>query len=68
MHRAKTVLLYANFGSEVAMDDLAKELIKRGKAVAYPKMTTVAGLMTLWRVKNLDALIPHKLMAFARRT
>ena len=60
VHRAKTVLLYAHHGSEVATDDLAKELIKRGKAVAYPKMTTVAGLMTLWRVKNLDALIPHK--------
>ena len=60
VHRAKTVLLYAHYGSEVATDDLAKELLKRGKAVAYPKMTTVAGLMTLWRVKNLDALIPHK--------
>lgn len=60
VHRAKTVLLYAHHGSEVATDELAKDLIKRGKAVAYPKMTTVAGLMTLWRVRNLDALIPHK--------
>ncbi len=60
VHRAKTVLLYASYGSEVATDDLAKELLKRGKAVAYPKLTTVAGLMTLWRVKNLDALVPHK--------
>jgi 5-formyltetrahydrofolate cyclo-ligase len=60
VHRAKTVLLYASYGSEVNTDDLAKELLKRGKAVAYPKMTAVAGLMTLWRVKNLDALIPHK--------
>ena len=59
VHRARR-LLYAHHGSEVATDDLAKELIKRGKAVAYPKMTTVVGLMTLWRVKNLDALIPHK--------
>lgn len=60
VHRAKTVLLYASYGSEVNTDDLAKELMKRGKAVAYPKITSVAGLMTLWRVKNLDALIPHK--------
>ena len=60
VHRAKTVLLYASYGSEVHTDDLAKELIKRGKAVAFPKITSVAGLMTLWRVKNLDALIPHK--------
>ena len=60
VHRAKTVLLFASYGSEVHTDDLAKELIKRGKAVAYPKLTSVAGLMTLWRVKNLDALIPHK--------
>ena len=60
VHRAKTVLLYASYGSEVHTDDLAKELIKRGKAVAFPKLTSVAGLMTLWRVKNLDALIPHK--------
>ena len=60
VHRAKTLLLYASYGSEVNTDDLAKELMKRGKAVAYPKMTSVAGLMTLWRVKNLDALIPHK--------
>ena len=60
VHRAKTVLLYASYGSEVHTDDLAKELLKRGKAVAYPKITSVAGLMTLWRVKNLDALIPHK--------
>jgi 5-formyltetrahydrofolate cyclo-ligase len=60
VHRAKTVLLYASYGSEVATDDLAKELMKRGKAVAYPKMTAVPGLMTLWRIKNLDALIPHK--------
>ena len=60
VHRAKTVLLYASYGSEVHTDDLAKELIKRGKAVAYPKITSIAGLMTLWRVKNLDALIPHK--------
>ena len=60
VHRAKTVLLYASYGSEVHTDDLAKELIKRGKAVAFPKITSVAGLMTLWRIKNLDALIPHK--------
>ncbi len=60
IHRAKTVLVYASDGNEVATDDLTKELIKRGKAVAYPKMTNVAGLMTLWRVRNLDALIPHK--------
>lgn len=60
VHRAKTVLLYASYGSEVNTDDLAKELMKRGKAVAYPKITSIAGLMTLWRVKNLDALIPHK--------
>ncbi|MBL8312044.1 MAG: 5-formyltetrahydrofolate cyclo-ligase [Burkholderiales bacterium] len=60
VHRAKTVLLYAHHGSEVATDELAKDLIKRGKAVAYPKMTAVAGLMTLWRVRNLDALVPHK--------
>ncbi|MGL4232021.1 MAG: 5-formyltetrahydrofolate cyclo-ligase, partial [Casimicrobium sp.] len=60
VHRAKTVLLYASDGNEVATDDLAKELLKRGKAVAYPKITNVAGLMTLWRVRNLDALIPHK--------
>jgi len=61
VHRAKTVLLYASYGSEVTTDDLAKELMKRGKLVAYPKITAVAGLMTLWRVKNLDALIPHKM-------
>ena len=60
VHRAKTVLLYASYGSEVHTDDLAKELMKRGKAVAFPKITSVAGLMTLWRVKHLDALIPHK--------
>jgi 5-formyltetrahydrofolate cyclo-ligase len=60
VHRAKTVLLFASYGSEVHTDDLAKELIKRGKAVAFPKITSIAGLMTLWRVKNLDALIPHK--------
>ena len=60
VHRAKTVLLYASYGSEVHTDDLVKELIKRGKAVAFPKITSVAGLMTLWRVKNLDALIPHQ--------
>ena len=60
VHRAKTVLLYASYSTEVATDDLAKELLKRGKAVAYPKITSVAGLMTLWRVKNLDALTPHK--------
>ena len=28
--RAKTVLLYASYGSEVATDDLAKEFMKRG--------------------------------------
>jgi 5-formyltetrahydrofolate cyclo-ligase len=60
VHRAKTVLLYASYGSEVETDTLAKELMKRGKAVAYPKVTAVPGLMTLWRIKNLDALIPHK--------
>lgn len=60
VHRAKSVLLYANHGSEVATDDLAKELIKKGKLVAYPKITNVPGLMTLWRIRNLDALVPHK--------
>jgi 5-formyltetrahydrofolate cyclo-ligase len=60
VHRAKTVLLYASHGSEVATDDLAKELMKRGKAVAYPKITNVPGLMTLWRIRTLDALIPHQ--------
>ena len=58
--RAKTVLLYASYAGEVATDDLARELLKLGKAVAYPKLTSVRGLMTLWRVKNLDALIPHQ--------
>jgi len=60
VHRARTVLLFASYGSEVHTDDLAKELMKRGKAVAFPKITSVAGLMTLWRIKHLDALIPHK--------
>jgi 5-formyltetrahydrofolate cyclo-ligase len=60
VHRAKTVLLYASHGNEAATDDLAKELIKKGKLVAYPKITNVPGLMTLWRVRNLDALVPHK--------
>ena len=60
VHRAKTVLLYASYDSEVTTDDLAKELMRRGKAVAYPKLTMVPGLMTLWRIKNIDALIPHK--------
>jgi 5-formyltetrahydrofolate cyclo-ligase len=60
VHRAKTVLLYASHGNEVATDELAKELLKKGKLVAYPKITNVPGLMTLWRVRNLDALVPHK--------
>jgi 5-formyltetrahydrofolate cyclo-ligase len=60
VHRAKTVLLYANHGSEVATDDLAKDLIRKGKVVVYPKITNVPGLMTLWRIRNLDALVPHK--------
>ena len=60
VHRARTVLLFASYGSEVHTDDLAKELMKRGKAVAFPKITSVAGLMTLWQIKHLDALIPHK--------
>ncbi len=60
VHRAKTVLLYANHGCEVATDDLAKDLIKKGKHVVYPKITNVPGLMTLWRIRNLDALAPHK--------
>jgi 5-formyltetrahydrofolate cyclo-ligase len=60
VHRAKRVLLYASHGNEVATDELAKELLKKGKDVVYPKITNVPGLMTLWRVRNLDALIPHK--------
>lgn len=58
--RARTVLLYAHHGSEVATDELAKALLRQGKALVYPKMTGVAGLMTLWRVRALDALVPHK--------
>ena len=60
VERARTVLLYAHQGSEVATDELAKALLRRGKALVYPKMTGVAGLMTLWRVRTLDALVPHK--------
>ena len=68
MHRAKTVLLYASYGSEVATDDLAKELLKRGKTVAY-RLTTVAGLMTLWRVKISTRSFPttrHSCRTFTR--
>lgn len=60
VERARTVLLYAHHGSEVATDELAKALLRQGKALVYPKMTGVAGLMTLWRVRTLDALVPHK--------
>ncbi len=60
VERARTVLLYAHHGSEVATDELAKALLRQGKALVYPKMTGVPGLMTLWRVRTLDALVPHK--------
>ncbi len=60
VQRARTVLLYAQHGSEVATDELAKTLLKLGKALVYPKMTGVPGLMTLWRIRQLDALVPHR--------
>jgi 5,10-methenyltetrahydrofolate synthetase len=61
LQRAGSVLLYAHHGSEVATDELAKALLKLGKIVVYPKLTEVPGLMTLWRVRQLDALVPHRL-------
>ncbi|MCS6997403.1 MAG: 5-formyltetrahydrofolate cyclo-ligase [Casimicrobiaceae bacterium] len=58
--RARTVLLYASHGSEVSTDELGRELLRRGQAIAYPKMTATPGLMTLWLVRSLEALVPHR--------
>jgi len=58
--RARMVLLYASTGDEVPTDDLARELLRRGKQIAYPKLSSTPGLMTLWKVRGLDALVEHR--------
>ncbi len=55
--RAKTVLIYAATDVEVNLDDLIGSLTRAGKRVAVPRLTKTPGVMTLWAVRHVDALV-----------
>ncbi len=58
--RAKTILIYAAAPHEVNLDDLIAPLTRAGKKIALPRMTKTPGVMTLWVVRHVDALIEAK--------
>jgi 5-formyltetrahydrofolate cyclo-ligase len=55
--KAKTVLIYAATPSEPMLDDLISTLSRAGKRVAVPRITKTPGVMTLWTVRHVDALV-----------
>jgi 5-formyltetrahydrofolate cyclo-ligase len=55
--KAKTVLIYAATPNEPVLDDLISALSRAGKRVAVPRMTKTPGVMTLWTVRHVDALV-----------
>jgi 5-formyltetrahydrofolate cyclo-ligase len=55
--KVKTVLIYAATEVEVNLDDAIGALVRAGKRVAVPRMTKTPGVMTLWAVKHVDALV-----------
>jgi 5-formyltetrahydrofolate cyclo-ligase len=55
--QAKTILIYAATPWEVNLDDLIAPLTRAGKRVAFPRMTKIPGVMTLWAVRHVDALL-----------
>jgi 5-formyltetrahydrofolate cyclo-ligase len=55
--KAKTVLIYAATPNEPVLDDLISALTRAGKRVAVPRMTKTPGVMTLWTVRHVDALV-----------
>ncbi len=55
---AKTILIYAATANEPGFDDVIASLTRAGKKVAVPRMTKTAGVMTLWVVRHVDALVP----------
>jgi 5-formyltetrahydrofolate cyclo-ligase len=56
--KSKTILIYAATPNEPALDDLISALTRAGKKVVVPRMTKTPGVMTLWVVRHVDALIP----------
>ncbi len=55
--RAKVILIYAATPNEPGLDDLISSLTRAGKKVAVPRMTKTPGVMTLWVVRHVDALM-----------
>lgn len=54
---AKTILIYAATPNEPGFDDVIASLTRAGKKVAVPRMTKTPGVMTLWVVRHMDALV-----------
>jgi 5-formyltetrahydrofolate cyclo-ligase len=54
---AKTILIYAATPNEVNLDDLIGSLSRAGKRVVVPRLTKTPGIMTLWAVRHVDALV-----------
>jgi 5-formyltetrahydrofolate cyclo-ligase len=55
--KSKTILIYAATPYEPVLDDLISGLTRAGKKVVVPRMTKTPGVMTLWVVRHVDALI-----------
>ncbi len=55
--QAKTILIYAATPWEVNLDDMIAPLTRAGKRIAFPRMTKIPGVMTLWAVRHADALL-----------
>jgi 5-formyltetrahydrofolate cyclo-ligase len=57
---AKVILIYAALPEEVNLDSLIAPLSKAGKRVLVPRFGKIPGLMTLWQIKQVDALEESK--------
>jgi 5-formyltetrahydrofolate cyclo-ligase len=55
---ARTLLLFADLPEEVSTDAIAAEALRRGVALAYPRIQPETREMTLHRVASLDELTP----------
>lgn len=52
--RARAVLAYAGFGTEVSTDAFLQTVLADGKALALPRIDKAKNVLTLYRVTDLD--------------
>ena len=52
--RARSVMAYWNFGSEIDMGPLLRETVAQGKRLLLPKVNRAAGVLDVFEVRDLE--------------